>query len=114
MGCNEQFHSVTKEQTRRKTSRFVRLGDAAKELIDNQISPRQIVYDSVDNLWKQLLPKEIAQHCRISDVSGGLLKVAVDSPSYMHELRLCSDELLKELQQGCSRARIKKIKLILA
>jgi len=92
----------------------VRLDSAAKELIDSQILPRQTIYDSIDKLWKQLLPKEIAQHCKISDISGGLLKVIVDSPSYLHELRLCSTELLKELQQGCSRARIQKIKLILA
>jgi len=92
----------------------VRLDIAAKELIDNQISPRQTIYESIDKLWKQLLPDELAHHCRISDISGGQLKVIVDSPSYMHELRLCSTELLKELQQGCLSGRIQKIKFVLA
>jgi hypothetical protein len=114
MEYSERFQSKTIGSAKPKKDTVVRLDSAAQELIDNQILPQQTIFDSVNKLWEQLLPNELAQHCRISDITGGHLKVIVDSPSYMHELRLCSIELLKELQQRCSRARIKKIKLILA
>jgi hypothetical protein len=38
------------------------------------------------------------------------LKVFVDSPSYMHELRLCGPQLLSELQERCRSARVRTIK----
>jgi len=79
-----------------------------------QISPRQNRFGVVAELWSRLLPGELRRHCDIVDISGGQLKVQVDSPSYMYELQLCSSELLKELQQQCPRARLTKIKFVVA
>ena len=110
----EQPRSGTDGRMRRRRGGAIRLDGAVEELIDNQISPRQASFDLVSELWSQLLPPELARHCKIAGISGGLLKVIVDSPTYMHELRLCSSELLKGLQQRCLRARIKKIKIVLA
>jgi hypothetical protein len=86
-----------------------RLGDIAKELMENRISPKQAKFGSIPEIWNQLLPEELHRHCKISDISGGQLKVLVDSPAYKYELQLCSSELLSELQQQCPRAHIKKI-----
>jgi len=90
--------------------RTARLGDILSELMEQQISPQQARFGSIIELWSQLLPPELHRHCRIADISGGQLKVLVDSPSYMYELRLCSSALLGELQRQCPRARIRKIK----
>jgi hypothetical protein len=99
-----------KRRTRPESNKAVRLGDVLGELMEGQISPRQARFESIVDLWCQLLPVELRQHCEITDISGGRLKVLVDSPSYANELRWCSSQLLEELKQRCPRARIKEIK----
>jgi predicted nucleic acid-binding Zn ribbon protein len=74
------------------------------------VSPRRARFAPVAELWSRLLPEELSRHCQLADMSGGQLKVLVDSPSYMHELRLCSSELLGELQRRCPQARLKTIR----
>jgi predicted nucleic acid-binding Zn ribbon protein len=94
--------------------RAVRLGEAVQQLMAERISPRQAKFDTVAEIWRQVLPAELCQHCEISGISGGQLKVQVDSPSYMYELQLCSCELLKELQGQCPKVRLTKIKFVVA
>jgi len=101
-------------QRMRKVDRTVRLGEVAEQLMTEQISPRQEKFSSVAEVWNLILPAELAQHCEIVGVSGGQLKVQVDSPSYMYELQLCSSELLEELQQQCPKARLMKIKFVVS
>jgi len=97
---------------RKKPDKPVVLGDTVRALVENLVSPRQAVFGPVAQLWNQLLPEELRRHSKISDISDGQMKVQVDSPSHAYELRLCSSELLKKLQQQCPRAKIKKIKFV--
>ena len=113
MDDSQQLRSIAERRTKQKPGGTVRLGDTINQLMENRISPQQARFGSISELWSQLLPDELHQHCKITDVSAGQLKVLVDLPPYMHELRLCSSELLKELQRQCPRAQIKKIKLVL-
>ncbi|MBN1391276.1 MAG: DUF721 domain-containing protein [Sedimentisphaerales bacterium] len=96
-----------KSHTRDNT---VCLGDALSELMTSQVSPRQSRFESIADAWGRILPRELCRHSRIVDVSGGRIKVAVDSPSYMYELQLSSPELLEELDRRCPGTRIKEIK----
>jgi hypothetical protein len=111
MDEGEQLRRVVKWRTRQKPKKTAaRLGDVVKQFMENQVSPRQARFGTIAEVWGGLLPAELRRHCEITDISGGRLKVLVDSPSYMYELQLCSSELLEELQRQCPRARIKKIK----
>ena len=92
----------------------VKLGDVAAELLRTQIGPRSAVYTTVVQLWHELLPDELSQHCKLIDISGGQVKVEVDSPCYMYRLRLQSSRFIEQLQQRCPWGRIKGLKLILA
>jgi len=112
MNEDKQLRGTVKRQTKRHLDRAVRLGDVAKELMENRISPQQARFGSISELWSQLLPDELRRHCKIAGISGGQLKVLVDLPAYMYELQLCSSELLSELQRQCPRAHIKKIKFV--
>jgi hypothetical protein len=112
MDDNQQLSDIANRRTRRKLDRTIRLGDTIGQLMENRISPRQARFSAVADIWSQLLPAGLSRHCKIADISAGQLKVLVDLPTYMHELRLCSPELLKELQQQCPQAQIKKIKLV--
>ncbi len=111
---DEQLHNAVEGQRARKSDRTVRLGDAVQQFMAEQVSPRQAKFGAVAELWSQLLPAELCQHCEIVDISGGELKVRVDSPAYKYELQLCSSEILEELQQQCPRIRLTKIKFVVA
>ncbi len=87
------------------------LGDALRQLMRERITPLQARFGPVVELWDQLLPAELSQHCKLTEVSTGELKVLVDSPSYAHELRMCSSALLEQLQQQCPGAKIRGIKI---
>lgn len=113
-GQAEQSDSAVNRTTGKKVGITVSLGEAVRQLMDEQVAPRQAKFGGVSELWKQLLPPELSRHCEIADISGGQLKVQVDSPSYMYELRLCGSQLLAELQRQCPRARLKNIKFVVA
>jgi len=108
-----QLHNIARKQTERKRGATVKLAEVARRVIDERISPRQARLGSVIELWSELLPEELARHCKLVDVTAGQLKVQVDNPSYASELRWCSSQLIEELQQHCPRAGIEKIKIII-
>ena len=110
----EQLRNSVKRRTKRRLDRTVRLGQAVQQLMAEQISPRQARFDAVAEAWRQVLPAELCRHCEVTDVSGGQLKVKVDSPSYKYELQLCGPELLEELQRQCPKVRLTKIKFVVA
>jgi hypothetical protein len=110
----ERLQNTLKCRRTRRPYSAAGLGEVAQQLMDRQISPRQAVFSDVTETWSRMLPAELSRHCEIVDISGGLLKVRVDSPSYMYELRLCSSELLEELQQNCRKARLTRIKFVVA
>ena len=114
MHGREQLRNSMKGRAKRRLDRTVRLGQAVQQLMAAQISPRQASFDAVVEVWRQVLPAELCQHCEIIDVSSGQLKVQVDSPSYRYELQLCGSELLRELQRRCPRVRLTKIKFVVA
>ena len=97
-----------------KSCAAVSVREMVTELTENTILPQHVQFRCVANLWKQVLPAELFEHCRIAGISGGRLKVVVDSPSYMYELQLCSSKILAELQRRCPQARIKRIKLTIS
>lgn len=68
----------------------------------------------IREVWMQLLPPELSQHCRVVDLSQGLLTIEADSPSYMYEVRISSSQLIGFLRQGCPAAKIRAIKVMLA
>jgi hypothetical protein len=65
--------------------------------------------DSVSEALERLLPATMRDHCRLAEISGGSVKIAVDSASYMYELQLCKAELLEELQRVCPGAGVRRI-----
>ena len=96
------------------SDRTVSLGNAAEQLMAGWIAPRQSKYGPVAEVWEQLLPEGLNEHCEIVDITAGRLKVKVDSPSYRYELQLCSTELLEELQRQCPKSRLRQIKFVIA
>jgi len=112
MDEDQQLRNIVRWRTKSNSNRTAKLGDAVKQLMENQISPQQARFGPIAELWDQLLPAELRRHCKLADLSGGQMKVLVDLPTHLYELQLCSSQLLEELQQQCPQARIKKIKFV--
>jgi len=67
---------------------------------------------SVVQAWKQLLPEELYNHCKLVGISAKVLRVAVEPGPYMHEMQLLSEELLEHLRSQCKGCGITKIKFL--
>jgi hypothetical protein len=106
----EQLRRAANPRAARRANGAVGLGVVLDEFMKNQVSQRQGRFSLISEAWGRILPNELCRHCRIVDVSGGRIKVSVDSPSYVYELQLSSSELLEELERRCPAARIKEIK----
>lgn len=106
----EQLRNAVRRRAAPRADNTVNLGGVLNGFIENHVLPQQTRFGLIAEAWSQLLPAELCQHCRIAGVSGGKLRVIVDSPSYMYELQLLSCELLKELALECPQARIQEIK----
>lgn len=91
----------------------VRLGDAARAFMEQKVEPEHKKFCALMDAWCTLLPLELAEHCRVADLSGGRLRVLTDTPSYMYELRLHSGCLLGQLQKRCPRLRLQSIEVAL-
>lgn len=89
-----------------------RLADSIQQLMQQRIQPARRAFVDVTECWDNLLPDELAKHCRIVQISNGRLKVQADSPSYLYELKLSGPEILESMQNCCQGARIKKIDFI--
>jgi hypothetical protein len=78
------------------------------------ITQRYEAAGRLSEVWAQLLPEEMSRRCRIVDLAAGLLTVSVDSPSYMYELRISSNQLVEQLQRECPEAKLRAMKIMLA
>lgn len=92
------------------------LGEALSKLMapgPAGLSQRYETASKMRQLWGQILPPELAQHCRITDFSQGQLMVEADSPSYMYEIRISSQQLVGFLRQAYPAAKVRAIKVML-
>ena len=80
-------------------------------MVNEQLKARCEQSVLLQQCWAEVLPPELTDHCRIDEFSAGVLKVFVDGPGYMHELRLCREELRDELNAAMPGVKLKEIKL---
>ena len=93
------------------------LAEALAEIMEPRrvgITPRYEAASRLSEVWARMLPEEMAGRCRIVDFTAGLLTVAVDSPSYMYELRISSSQLVEHLKRECPEAKLRAMKITLA
>jgi len=107
-----EFLVKIKKQHRAKHEEPAKLGDTLTMLL-SRITPLADKFTKVDEYWNRSLPEEVKRHCRLGAVSGSLMEIIAESPSYLYELRLCSRQILKELRVNCPAAGIRKIKVII-
>ena len=104
----EQLRNAVRWKKKATFNRTAKLSDTLSKVM-KRIGTRQRRFGGVYEFWSELLPDELREHCRLESIYDGQLEVMVDSPAYMYELRLCSSQLLGELQRNFGRGRIRKI-----
>jgi hypothetical protein len=87
------------------------LGEVLGPMVHERLSTKCEQSVKLQQRWDEILPPELAEHCRIEEFSADLLKVIVYGPVYMHELRLCKEELCDELNSGVPGVKVKDIRL---
>ena len=101
----------------RRRSQPAPLAEALAEVMEPRrtgITQRYEAASRLGEVWAQALPEEMARRCRIVDLAAGLLTVQVDSPSYMYELRISSQQLVEHLKRECPEAKLRAMKITLA
>jgi hypothetical protein len=78
------------------------------------LGPTRDRFDSVADAWQDLLPANLHSHCRLGGLTDGCLRILADGSSYIYELQLCKAVLLREVQQRCPGARLRRIEVALA
>lgn len=96
---------------RSRSKNATRLGLSAWTYLDKQ-NARLKKNCLVVDVWRQVLPTMLYEHCRLAGISGGVLRVEAEPGPYMHEMRMVSGELLEHLQNRCRRAGVKKIVVV--
>jgi hypothetical protein len=86
------------------------LGDTVRQYLkgrQREFKKNALVVD----VWRDLIPAGLSEHCAVSGLTGGILYVSVTPGPYMHELRLMSEELTEELGRHCGTGCVKRIVL---
>jgi len=81
--------------------------------MDERVCARYEQAERLRQSWLEVVPAELAAHCRIEEFAAGVLKVVVDGPAYMHELRLAKRELCDQLNSLAPRCAVKYIKIVI-
>jgi len=113
MDADEFLQRRIKWQPKPKYKGAEGLGQTVAKLLEQQISPAWTKLKPVMELWSQLLPADIQKHCKIVGLKGRQLEVKTDSSSYAYELKLCSQELVSQIQQNCPATKVEKIKVVI-
>ena len=96
----------------------------SKRKIDDLLSSRQSHHSRLTHLLKHaasqaswtaqlqaLLPADLADHCRVADLSNACLTIQVTSASWATRLRFMAEDLLPSLQRLSDFGSIQEIRL---
>ena len=109
----KSFEDVLKWRSYKPKNNFSSLGDVVQVVMRDRVEPRCEKLNPLNEAWEKILPPLLAENCRIDSLSAGTLRVVASSPSYMYEMRLCSQTLLEQIQKSCPKARVQKIKIVI-
>jgi predicted nucleic acid-binding Zn ribbon protein len=95
----------------RKKNRTSSIAESGRQFLGYNLRRLKNSAKIVD-AWQELLPEEMKEHCSILKIENGVIEVEVDSGSFMHEMRLMSNELVEHLREICGQGKVKRIKLV--
>lgn len=88
------------------------LGPELISFFKTSVQRRQTKLEKIADVWSQLVPALINEHCALEGLTRGTLTVLVDTASHLYELKqLLLSGLERQLLVGCGSAGLRKITL---
>ncbi|HIJ72073.1 MAG TPA: DUF721 domain-containing protein [Planctomycetes bacterium] len=108
---NERILLQVNTGRRLQEKKAARLGLNTRAYLDKQGALLRRNCAVVD-VWEEVLPTNLYEHCRLSGISGGVLRIETEPGPYMHQMSMVRDELLEHIQNRCRASGIKKIAIV--
>ena len=89
-----------------------KLGDCIQQFMIDTVEPKTEQYQTICQIWEKIVPENLRHHCRIIETENGIVKVQADSSSFLFELRLNSQQMLRQIQNEDKSLRIKNLKFV--
>jgi hypothetical protein len=88
------------------------LGPAMVQFFKQSVEKRHTKLGKIGEVWDQLIPQLLNEHCALESFSRGSLTVIVDSSSHLYELKqLLLAGIQQQLLLACRSAGLRKINL---
>ncbi len=68
-------------------------------------------HDKIDRIWKNLLTEQELKHTKLTGIKEETLSVCVDSPAWMHQMRMRQTKILKQLKEEVSEIKHIRFKI---
>ena len=68
-------------------------------------------YSRVERIWQNLLTEQELKHTKIVGMKENTLLVHVDSPAWMHQMRIRQTKILKRLKEEVSDIKYIRLKI---
>lgn len=98
-----------KKQAAQKRRPIAKMNSILTGIIKD-VTPKHDKFSLIKEIWQQILPSQFATHCRIVSLDKNILRIKVDSSSWIYQLQMLKSQLLKQLNSKRAGAKIRSIK----
>jgi predicted nucleic acid-binding Zn ribbon protein len=101
---------TSKAQAIAKARKPQALAKAINEYIAEHVEQKHEENQDIAKAWRETVPSQLASFCRLAEITRGRVRIVVQSPSHLYQLRLSERELLLAMQKRCGRKAVKELK----
>jgi len=110
MDQDEELRQLTQQKAPASMGREPwRLGALVCDYMTKQIEPTQQRMSVLRAVWAKVVPPRLRSHCRAAELVKGELKILVDGPVYLYQLRVLAVELLTDLRKTPPARKVRKL-----
>ena len=102
-------HWFAKKQAYQKRRPVEKMDSIVTKIIKD-VTPKHDKFSSIKAIWQEILPGQLVGHCRIAALDRNILRVKVESSSWIYQLQMLKGQLLKQLNAKRAGAKIRSIK----
>ena len=89
------------------------IGDVLKDVVEKLSRARKKDTAKIFSRWNLLVGKELSRHSRPVSLRRGTLKVIVADSSWLYQVNLEKEKLLKSLQKKIGAEKVQKIQFMI-
>lgn len=113
MDSDEKLRRLTKWKRLAARSRMITIGKLATSYVEKRVIPDSERFEKVNEIWTDVVPEMLREHCDIEKITKAQMLVLVDSPSYANQLQLRIRQILDAFDDRAPRASIRSIRIVI-